>query len=190
MDLLEQDAEEILVKLIDADPLRCRALEVLFRLKLPQGCIAAGFVRNLVWDYLHKKTSPTELSDIDVIYFDAANNCSQYDHAIEENCKVLMPEVNWQVRNQARMHVRNGDPAYTSAVDAMAYWPEKETAVAVIRNQTWGLDFFSPFDQPLRGLFAGCIHWNAVRDKSVFQQRLRDKRWLQHWPNLSVVESI
>ena len=42
-----------------------------------------------------------------------------------------MPELNWQVRNQALMHKRNGDKPYLNIIDAMSYWPEKETAVAI-----------------------------------------------------------
>ncbi|MGL4613057.1 MAG: nucleotidyltransferase family protein, partial [Shewanella sp.] len=35
---------------------------------MPQWCIAAGFVRNLVWDRLHG-LAPMPLADIDVIYY-------------------------------------------------------------------------------------------------------------------------
>lgn len=37
------------------------------------------------------------------------------------------------LRNQEQMHIRNGDQPYSSALDAMRYWPETATAVATRR---------------------------------------------------------
>jgi hypothetical protein len=59
-----------IIQLIKRDKLRLDALESVFLLNLPQCYLAAGFVRNLVWDYLHNKDSSTPLNDFDVIYFD------------------------------------------------------------------------------------------------------------------------
>lgn len=59
-----------IVELIKQDPLRTEALYYVSLLGLPQCYIAAGFVRNLVWDALHDFKSPSPLNDIDVIYFD------------------------------------------------------------------------------------------------------------------------
>ncbi|CAH7108283.1 hypothetical protein VCHA54P496_10681 [Vibrio chagasii] len=56
--------------LIEQDPLRTKILECVAQLDLPQCYVAAGFVRNLVWDHLHGFDNPTPLNDIDVIYFD------------------------------------------------------------------------------------------------------------------------
>jgi hypothetical protein len=38
-------------------------------LKLPDGYIAAGYIRNRVWDHLHGFTERTPLNDVDVVYF-------------------------------------------------------------------------------------------------------------------------
>lgn len=51
------------------DPVRCRLLLVLAGLQLPDAWLAAGFVRNLVWDRLHGYPEPTPLADLDVIHF-------------------------------------------------------------------------------------------------------------------------
>ncbi|MEF1187336.1 nucleotidyltransferase family protein, partial [Vibrio sinaloensis] len=40
-------------------------LRLVSTFNLPQGCVAAGFVRNLVWDTLHHHTNSTSLNDID-----------------------------------------------------------------------------------------------------------------------------
>lgn len=44
-----------IVELIEADALRMRALRAVRTLDLPDWLIAAGFVRNLVWDNLFGK---------------------------------------------------------------------------------------------------------------------------------------
>ncbi|HCH5920363.1 TPA: nucleotidyltransferase family protein, partial [Vibrio parahaemolyticus] len=58
-----------IVELIKQDPVRVEALKVVYQLALPQCYIAAGFVRNLVWDSLHNFDVYTPLNDVDVIYF-------------------------------------------------------------------------------------------------------------------------
>lgn len=187
--MLEREAEVLLSRLILADPLRCQALDVLAQLALPQAYIAAGFVRNRVWDYLHRAPSPSPLADIDVIYFDAAHCSREQERELETRCAALAPGIRWQVRNQARMHRRHGDRPYRDVIDAMAFWPELETAVAVRRRGADGLHFVSPFPAPLSRLFAGRISRNPQRSLAVFRRRLAQKRWLARWPALTVVEA-
>ncbi|PLR59007.1 nucleotidyltransferase family protein, partial [Vibrio parahaemolyticus] len=120
-----------IVELIKQDPLRVEALKVVSQLALPQCYIAAGFVRNLVWDSLHTFEVCTPLNDVDVIYFDPNEPKPDSYLLYEAQLKSCMPQLNWQVRNQALMHIRNGDSPYASSLDAMSYYPEKETAIAI-----------------------------------------------------------
>ncbi|CSD83763.1 Uncharacterized protein conserved in bacteria [Vibrio cholerae] len=55
-----------IVDLIRKDPIRHEALECVYQLELPQCYIAAGFVRNLVWDSLHHNVKLTPLNDIEL----------------------------------------------------------------------------------------------------------------------------
>jgi len=32
-----------------------------------------------------------------------------------------MPDIRWSARNQARMHIRNGDPPYAGTTDALRH---------------------------------------------------------------------
>jgi len=175
---------QLLSNLMKQDPLRLEALECLRLLNLPQSYIAAGFVRNLVWDYLHKKTVATHLNDIDVIYFDldesSADKCKDYQHTLH----TMMPQVNWQVRNQALMHSRNGDQPYKNILDAMSYWPEKETAVAIRKLATGEFEAIAAFG--FDSLFNLQITHNSKRDKSIFTKRVTSKNWLELWPKLSI----
>ena len=51
------------------DSQRMQALHIAGSCNLPDWCLAAGFVRNLVWDQLHGYPQPTPLNDFDFIYF-------------------------------------------------------------------------------------------------------------------------
>jgi hypothetical protein len=160
------------------------ALTCLSSLNLPHSFIAAGFVRNLVWDYLHEKAKPTPLNDVDVIYFD--NNETNIDE-YKEYQKVLhskLPELTWQVRNQALMHSKHGDKPYHCSIDAMRYWPEKETAIAIRMLETGELECISAFE--LNSLFNLQLSHNPQRDKAIFNQRIKSKGWLKQWPLLTI----
>ncbi|MEZ9166046.1 nucleotidyltransferase family protein [Vibrio cyclitrophicus] len=172
-----------IVTLIKQDPLRMQILDCVAQLGLPQCYVAAGFVRNLVWDHLHGHASPTPLNDIDVIYFDTIDTSYESDLRYEALLKQRLPELNWQVRNQACMHTRNGDEPYQSSLDAMSYWPEKETAVALKQSLTGDIECISSFG--LESLFDLQITPNPKRNRDIFDQRVQSKNWLTHWSKLT-----
>ncbi|ELV8750734.1 nucleotidyltransferase family protein [Vibrio vulnificus] len=173
-----------IVKLIKRDPIRTEALNHVSQLNLPQCYIAAGFVRNLVWDSLHGFKSTTPLNDVDVIYFDPNESNSDTYLYYEVHLKGFMPELNWQVRNQAQMHQRNGDEPYQSSVDAMSYWPEKETAVGVRQTGVNQYEVVSAFG--FESLFGYCVTHNPKRSRATFENRVNSKGWLVKWPSLRI----
>ncbi len=175
---------EIITELIKRDPLRQQALKVVAHLQLPQCFVAAGFIRNLIWDHLHNKSTPTPLNDVDVVYFDAKEQPNKQNLYYEHQLKIQLPSLNWQVRNQATMHTRNGDLPYKSTLDAMSYWPEKETAVGVRLNKNGEYEFLSAFG--LEALLDLNITHNPKRSLDTFEKRIADKDWLTHWPKLNV----
>ncbi|MFN1512371.1 nucleotidyltransferase family protein [Vibrio owensii] len=176
--------EDKLAQLLAEDPLRIQALECVRSLGLPDCYIAAGFVRNLVWDHLHLKQNPTPLNDLDVVYFDPDELDEQAYLKYETQLNALMPELNWQVRNQANMHLRNGDKPYQSTLDAMSHWPEKETAVAARLDEKKQIECISVFG--FESLFEGQITYNPKRTLTLFQSRVESKNWLITWPQLQV----
>ncbi len=173
-----------IIQLIEKDGLRLEALECARKLSLPQCYLAAGFVRNLVWDHLHHKPVSTPLNDVDVIYFDAdelnQDKFREYELVLNE----LMPQLNWQVRNQAFMHIRNGDKPYKSSLDAMSYWPEKETAVAIRKLESGILQCVTVFG--FESLFNLQVTYNPKRQRDIFEHRVKSKGWLELWPHLSI----
>jgi hypothetical protein len=170
-----------LKRLLKQDPARMRLLRLVASLRLPDAWVAAGVVRNMVWDHLHKFPN-SALNDVDIIFFDpedVGNSCAQQAML---TLLALAPEVNWQVKNQALMHTRNQDAPYKNSTDAMRYWPEKETAVAVCIGGNGKIIVNAPFG--LDSLFKGFITHNPKRDKSDYLQRIAHKDWLSMWPTL------
>ncbi len=169
-----------LKSLIINDPMRMKLLTAVRQLHLPECYIAAGFVRNLVWDDLHGIQTP--LNDIDVIYYDQQQSIDL--EFIANQLKECIPTENWQVKNQAVMHKRNNDYRYLSCLHAMSFWPEKETAVAVRLNQNNQLEIINAF--PDNDMFEGKITYNPKRAFEIFEQRIKRKNWLKIWPSLKI----
>jgi hypothetical protein len=139
-----------------------------------------------VWDHLHGRASSPRDTDVDVVWFDAARAAPDADRALEVALAAADPSVAWSVKNQARMHHRNGDAPYASTEDALRHWPETATAVAV-RRVADRLDVLAPFG--LGDLFAMVIRPTPAFSGDRlpgFHQRVRDKRWLERWPHARV----
>ncbi|MHB0775053.1 nucleotidyltransferase family protein [Halomonas sp. WWR20] len=181
--------EKTLIAWLEADTERREALRVASQLQLNDWCLAAGFVRNLVWDKLHGYSEPTPLDDIDLIYFDPTETNESRDRSLESQLYEMLARP-WSVKNQAKMHTRNGDDPYHSTADAMTYWVEMETATGVRlkgkRNSE--LEIVAPFG--LYSLFNMTVTMNPKRKKpKVFAARVQGKEWLKKWPGL-VIENV
>lgn len=179
------DYAQALEALLHRDPWRLRLLRIVRDLKLPDCWIAAGFVRNAVWDFLGGRPPRPVRGDIDVIWYDPARTGRDADAAIQESLRRLDGAIDWSVKNQCRMHLRNDDPPYRSSTDAMRHWPETATAVGVRLRADELLEFAAPYG--LGDLFAGLIRPTPAfmeRKRAVFDERVRDKQWLLQWPEL------
>ncbi|GEA07539.1 hypothetical protein KUL42_23000 [Alteromonas sp. KUL42] len=173
---------EAVSALIAADAFRMACLTALRSMALPQGYIGAGFLRNAIWDALHNKAFATPLNDVDVIYF-CPNSTQSQDKHIEAELARLMPDVNWQVKNQARMHLLHGHEPYASCEEAISYWVERETCVAIKLNDNDKLELLAPFG--LTSSFEGSLSINPMHGRpDVFRARVEAKQWLTQWPKL------
>lgn len=186
--------DELLVRqlqqLIAADLPRLRLLHAVRELDLPDAWIGAGFVRNAVWDVLHNRSASLPRSDIDVIWFDPQQCSPQRDREWETVLSQCCPGPQWSVRNQARMHLRNGDAPYTSATDALRYWPETATAVAVRCGSQGAIEVVAPLG--LQDLWQGVLRPAgafAGPKYAQFAQRVHTRGWLQHWPLLKLADA-
>ncbi len=172
---------------IEGDSLRMGMLRAVARLGLPDCWIGAGFVRNLVWDRLHGYTEATPLNDIDVLYFDPADQSRETERKLEARLRRSFPGLPWSVRNQARMHRRNRDAPYRSTCHALAFWAETPTAVAVaIRGG--GVAVIAPFGtEDLMGLTVRPTP--RFRHKmAIYRARVAGKNWSALWSRLTVLD--
>lgn len=175
----------MIATLLRADAARWRILGLVRDLGLPDGWIGAGFVRNAVWDALHGR-APSLDGDVDVVWFDPARVDAAEDARIEATLRASAPEVAWSVRNQARMHGRNGDAPYASTSDAMRHWPETATTVAVRRTPDDSVEVIAPYGtEDLLGLRLRPTPRFAVEKRDVLDARAAEKRWRERWPLLS-----
>lgn len=176
---------DFIAGLLASDPLRLKLLRIVRDFCLPDCWIAAGFVRNAVWDHLHSRESQPPSGDIDVIWFDTRSIDAALDHNLEARLAAIAPGFTWSVKNQARMHIRNGDGPYQSATDAMCYWPETATAVAARLGYDGRLEISAPLglDNLLRLRLKPTARF--LEDKrNVFEKRLKSKDWCQIYPLL------
>jgi hypothetical protein len=174
-------------RLITEDPTRMKVLQLVRELHLSDCWVAAGFVRGRVWDHLHGRPSSPLPADVDVIWFDVEDTCAQRDAALEATLRAMDDSVNWSVKNQARMHARNGDQPYASATAAMRCWPETATAVAVRLNAAERIDIAAPLG--LEDLFSLRVRSTPrflAEKYPVYLERVRSKNWQRTWPRLDV----
>lgn len=156
-------------------------------LQLPDGYISAGFVRNAVWDALHcRPISVATLRDVDVVYYDPANLDPDVEQEHERQLTRLRPDVPWEVRNQARMHLRNGDPPYSGTVDALRYYPETATAVAA-RLVEGRVELAAPLglSDLLMMVVRPTPHFAGKL--AQYRERQAKKQWSSRWPMLRFV---
>ena len=168
-------------------------LRTVRRCNPPDWLVGAGVIRNLVWDHLHGYSQPTPPRDIDVAFFDASNLSPEQDTAVTVQLSSLLPTVEWEATNQAAVHLWYADhfgktvPPFTSTAEAIATWPETATCTAVHLLPDNSLQIVAPFG--LDDLFQMILRRNPARvSQAQFQQRLRDKRIRQKWPQVRIIE--
>lgn len=149
--------------------------------------IGAGLIRNAVWNHLHGlPTQAVPGSDVDVVYCNPEHASQVRDLALEAQLIGKMPDVPWSVRNQARMHVGNGDPPYRDVADAIRCWPETATAIAA--RVVGRVEVIAPHGvADLVGLIVRPTP-TFMHKLPVYRARLTEKDWARRWPKLQFVD--
>jgi uncharacterized protein len=155
-------------------------------LGLPGCWIGAGFVKNAVWDYLHGLPASGSDGDVGVIWFDPHRAQPAEDDALEKRLRVMDAGVHWSVKNQSRMHVRNGDAPYASSAGALRFWPETATCVAARRTPDGGLGIAAPFG--LDDMVARPTPRFSEAKRAIYLDRVARKQWLRRWPRLTTAD--
>ncbi|WP_421838997.1 nucleotidyltransferase family protein [Novosphingobium sp.] len=177
--------------ILRGDSIRWHLLGLVADLGLPDCWIAAGFVRNAVWDALHNRPPRPPLGDVDVIWFDPDRSQEWHDRSLEDALCVAAPSIDWSVKNQARMHTRNNDPPYQSATDAMRYWPETATAVAARRSGRDQIEIASPLGlDDLLNLVLRPTQRFITEKLAIYDERISSKDWTTEWPLLACTKPL
>jgi hypothetical protein len=89
------------------------------------------------------------------------------------------------VKNQARMHLRNGDAPYRNTLDAVAHWAETATAVAA-RSIGGTVEVMAPYgvDDLLNLIVRPPPAFEHKID--IYRERVTAKDWPARWPKLTI----
>ena len=172
-----------LIEIIARDSWMMEKMEIVRSLGLNDCWIGAGFVRNKIWDVKHGKNR-SQLNDLDVIYFDKTRNSENDDLVIENKLKEVDSGVNWSVKNQARMHVKNNHLPYEDCCDALSWWPETATAVAVRLSDKGRIEYIAPYG--LEDLFHLVVRPTPKADLETYATRIEQKQWEKRWELLVI----
>ncbi|HWS36922.1 MAG TPA: nucleotidyltransferase family protein [Actinoplanes sp.] len=176
--------EAAVIALIESDPEAMPVLRAAAALGLPDWWIGAGFLRNRVWNALTGRPAEPD-RDVDVAYFDPADLDPATETAAETRAATLLPGRPWEIRNQARMHLRNGVAPYTSTLDAISHWPETATCVAVtLRAGRVALTCCHGPADLLDMVVRPSPAFDTPSGRAKVEQRLTAKGWLTRWPGL------
>jgi hypothetical protein len=187
------DRRAELCALVRGSPWFMRALHAARDLGLPDWCIGAGALRNLVWDHLHGYSEPSRLADLDLVYFDPeepAGAESAHQASLARTC----PDLPWEITNQAHVHLwfescfGHAVPPLQSLQEAVASWPEFATAVGVRLEADDSLAVIAPYE--LDDLFDMRIRRNPARvSVETFRQRIMSKNYAHRWPQVQIVDA-
>ncbi|ASG01737.1 MULTISPECIES: nucleotidyltransferase family protein [Vibrio] len=148
--------------------------------------IGGGYIRDLVWDYLHEYDMPTPVHDVDVVYMNSLSATKEHDEDIEAQLRSYAVNVKWSVKNQARMHQYNKEEPYISVSDAISKWPEIATCIAVRLTEEGQLDIIAPHgvDELFRLYVSPTPHFKKKMER--YQERISKKQWEKTWPKLII----
>ncbi|WP_409254224.1 nucleotidyltransferase family protein [Bacillus sp. SCS-153A] len=181
--------EKDVLQLIKQDEWMMDILKAAKTLDLPDWWICAGFVRSKIWDTLHGFSNRTSIPDVDVVYFDRSIRDEAVEKKLENMLKELLPGVPWSVKNEARMHLINNIPPYTSTVDAISKFPETATALGVKLAEDDELVLTAPHG--LRDVLNMELRPTPYMKTSnqltmPYEERILHKNWTAIWPKVKV----
>ena len=181
------NTEKDIVLIIQQDRWMMELLKAAKSLNLPDWWICAGFIRSKIWDVLHDFEERTSSPDIDLIYFDPINIDKKVEGKHEEVLYEILPSIPWSVKNQARMHIVNNIPPYSSATDAISKFPETATALGVMLDKEDNVILTAPhgiWDVVNMKVTPTPFFCESKERLLIYEKRMRNKNWKSIWPNV------
>lgn len=179
--------EEILDRLGQDRDIRS-ILEIIRSLQLKDSWLAAGSVRNFIWNILSEKPGFDSNTDVDVIFFDPTIS-HEKTLQLEMELREAFPDYRWELKTQVYMHIHspNTQP-YSCSKDAMTQYPERCTAIGLRLMANDKLELFAHYGlEDIRAFqVRPTPHFLADEErKKLYAQRLSKKNWQDKWPQLS-----
>ena len=163
-------------------------LTIIRDLELNDSWLAAGSVRNFIWNLLSDKPAFDCETDVDVIFFDPDVSYEE-TLAIESKLREDFPQYQWELKNQAYMHQHSPHTEpYVNSCDAMSKYPERCTAIGLRLHADATLELFAPYglEDILNFQVSPTPHFLENDDRmKLYQQRLSKKNWQVKWKNLT-----
>ncbi|WP_179952679.1 nucleotidyltransferase family protein [Cohnella abietis] len=181
--------EEDIIQLVKKDIWMMEILKTVQGLNLPDWWVCAGFVRSKVWDVLHGFTNRTPLPDVDVIFFDKGNVNEEVEKKWEQKLRSINPNIPWSVKNEARMHVANNIPPYSSSVDAISKFPETATALGLTIDEHNKVHLVAPcgVEDVLNFIIRPTPFFEETTERTkIYEERIAKKNWRAIWNRLQV----
>lgn len=181
--------EEGILQLIKEDEWMMSIIRSAGTLELKDWCVCAGFVRSKIWDTVHGFEERTVLSDIDVIFYDHHKADESLEKEFEAYLVSVQKGIPWSVKNQARMHLINDLPPYTSTEDAIWKFPETTTALGVSMDKNGELRLIAPHgfqDAVELKIKPTPLFRSTKKLMEIFEKRLVSKNWSSRWPGVKV----
>ena len=181
--LIRQD----LLQAIQLNPDLMKILTIIRNLELKDSWLAAGSVRNFIWNLLSDKPAFDRETDVDVIFFDPDVSYEE-TLAIENKLREDFPQYQWELKNQVYMHQHSPHTApYSSSCAAMSKYPERCTAIGLRLNEESALELFTPYglEDILNFQVRPTPHFLENEDRmELYRTRLSKKNWQEKWKNL------
>jgi hypothetical protein len=181
--------EKDIIQLIKEDEWMMDILNAVKSLNLPDWWICAGFVRSKIWDTLHGFKERTPIPDIDVIYFDDTNMDELEEKKFEIRLRNILPNIPWSVKNEARMHIVNNIPPYSSSVDAISKFPETATSLGVKLDEKNDIVLVAPWgvDDVINLEVKPTPYFQESKERAqIYEERITKKNWKDIWYKVKV----
>ena len=163
-------------------------LTIIRDLGLKDSWLAAGSVRNFIWNLLSDKSPFDSETDVDVIFFDPDVSYEE-TVSLEKKLREDFPQYQWELKNQVYMHLHSPYTVpYTSSRDAMSKYPERCTAIGLRLHANATLELFAPYglEDILKFQVSPTPRFLENEDRmKLYQDRLSKKNWQEKWKNLT-----
>lgn len=177
-------------RIIVEDPDLMAILRVIRASDLPDAWLWAGCLYQTVWNRISDYPRRTGIKDYDIGYFDAADlSYEAEDRAIKRLAAMAPPDLNIEVRNQARVHLwfeqRFGFavPPLTCAIEAQTRYASTTHAIGARLAGDDSIEIVAPFG--LRDLFAMYLRPNRSLPNKE-SHNAKALRCQEIWPAVTV----